>query len=91
MKQIYQTFHECSEAENVFFVQVVKKIIKPAFLFRDASSYVSLDSSTVSSFDDNWIETIDTIMTSYKTVSVQCKITGLQSRLESIILNYYKV
>ena len=38
----------------------------------------------------NWTKSADPIMTCHKSISVHCKIFGLQSRLEAIILNQYR-
>ena len=39
---------------------------------------------------ENWMQTSQHIMTCYKSVNIQCKIFGLQSKLENLILNQYR-
>ena len=56
--------------------------------FRDKCSYLNLDLSK--NYDSNWMQSTQPIMTCYKTVTVHCKIFGLQTKLESLIMNAYR-
>ena len=58
-------------------------------IYSDKSSFV--DFHPASSFDKDWIKNNKNVMTCYKTVSVHCKMMGLQSKVETMILNYYRV
>jgi len=57
-------------------------------IFRDKCSYLNLDLSK--NYDSNWMQSTQPIMTCYKTVTVHCKIFGLQTKLESLIINAYR-
>ena len=56
-------------------------------IFKDKCSYMNVE---LKPQDPNWMETSQPIMTCYKTVRVHCKIFGLQTKLESLIMNAYR-